>query len=190
MERKQDQSNERPHIADMSIVGGSGGERFVDARAPNTKVFTLLSPRQTTFFDLPRELRDNIYELCMQDVPYAHRGRREIGVLPTNSWEISYKAGPQMSLLTASRPFSDEYMDTVLRHMHVIVHLSHLEKSITERAPWTDSLPRSVKDTVRIARLVVSLGNDALLPDLDVRPRYRLGGTYSETSSADREQVR
>ncbi|KAI6890119.1 Threonine dehydratase [Hortaea werneckii] len=62
------------------------------------------------FFALPREIRDWIYDLSLQDTALVHRGRRSHTNLASNKWEISYQRAPVLSLLLVSRQWTTEYL--------------------------------------------------------------------------------
>ncbi|KAI6853667.1 hypothetical protein KC343_g14063 [Hortaea werneckii] len=105
------------------------------------------------FFDLPREIRDWIYDLSLQDTALVHRGRRSQTNLASNKWEISYKRAPVLSLLLVSRQWRAEYLKQAADRMWVVVHLWLQEKD-SESAPWHDDLPSWVRENVRGARVV------------------------------------
>ncbi|KAI7370465.1 hypothetical protein KC354_g1236 [Hortaea werneckii] len=105
------------------------------------------------FFDLPREIRDWIYDLSLQDTPLVHRGRSSQTNLASNKWAISYERAPILSLLLVSRQWTAEYLKQAEDRMWVVTHLWLQEKD-SESAPWYDDLPPWVRENVRGARVV------------------------------------
>ncbi|KAI7475504.1 hypothetical protein KC351_g10030 [Hortaea werneckii] len=105
------------------------------------------------FFDLPREIRDWIYDLSLQDTALVHRGRRSRTNLASNKWQISCERAPILSLLLVSRQWTAEYLKQAADRMWVVVHLWLQEKD-SESAPWYDDLPSWVRENVRGARVV------------------------------------
>lgn len=105
------------------------------------------------FFDLPREIRDWVYDLSLQDTPLVHRGRSSQTNLASNKWAISYERAPVLSLLLVSRQWTAEYLKQAEDRMWVVTHLWLQEKD-SESAPWYDDLPPWVRENVRGARVV------------------------------------
>lgn len=136
--------------------------------------------KRAGFFDLPRELRDQIYDLCLHDLPYVLRGRRDIDDLASNFWEIGYLSAPNISALLHCHQMTTEYMTHTLQRMHVEVHLSIQEDSITTGAPWHQSLPKWVREEVRGVRLIVSLGHDSSCGPTPPPQRFDVQGTTIE----------
>ncbi|KAI7281152.1 hypothetical protein KC345_g4274, partial [Hortaea werneckii] len=139
--------------------GGWGSIRSAveesERRGPIVEAVSKLwqSRRAVSFFDLPREIRDWIYDLSLQNTPLVHRGRRSETNLASNKWLISYERAPVLSLLLVSRQWTAEYLKQAADRMWVVVHLWLQEKD-SESAPWHDSLPGWVRENVRGARVV------------------------------------
>ncbi|KAI7154538.1 hypothetical protein KC316_g14503, partial [Hortaea werneckii] len=139
--------------------GGWGSIRSAveenERRGPIVEAVSKLwqSRRAVNFFDLPREIRDWIYDLSLQDTPLVHRGRRSKTNLASNKWQISYERAPVLSLLLVSRQWTAEYLEQAADRMWVVTHLWLQEKD-SESAPWYDDLPAWVRENVRGARVV------------------------------------
>ena len=128
------------------------------------------------FFDLPREIRDWIYDLSLQDTALVHRGRRSETNLASNKWEISYERAPVLSLLLVSRQWTAEYLKQAADRMWAVVHLWLQEKD-SESAPWYGNLPSWVRENVRGARVVfygVHRGAHLLESDRKASPSFEL----------------
>lgn len=123
---------------------------------------TILKPSpapKTGLFDLPRELRDAVYDLLRQDLPFALRGKRLPHEPTSNTWEISYVDAPLLAPMLVSCQVHEEYATQVFDRMQVVVYLSIQRDGILTAAPWPSSLPGLVRDNVRCARLVVVIEN-------------------------------
>ncbi|KAI7548664.1 hypothetical protein KC331_g4277 [Hortaea werneckii] len=127
-------------------------ENIATATTVATRLLAMASSG-VNFFDLPREIRDWVYDLSLQDTPLVHRGRSSQTNLASNKWAISYERAPVLSLLLVSRQWTAEYLKQAEDRMWVVTHLWLQEKD-SESAPWYDDLPPWVRENVRGARVV------------------------------------
>lgn len=138
------------------------GDNSDHSAPPPTVTMKTAKKQKAGFFDLAQELRDAIYDLTLQDIPHAHRGRRDAEDLASNSWEIGYVNAPTLPPLLLSPEVSEDYLSRVASRMYVVVHVSMSEENILDGAPWHTSLPEWVRENLRGVRVILSFGSDGL----------------------------
>ncbi|KAK5126564.1 hypothetical protein LTR85_009498 [Meristemomyces frigidus] len=154
MKRHQEAEPELPLRNKRIHTGGQ------DAPAPGpSSTDTKTADKPKGFFNLAQELRDSVYDLLRQDIPYAQRGRRDEADLASNSWHIGYINGPSLPALVLGPDVSAEYLAHVAESMYAVVKVSMREDSKLGGAPWYESLPVWVRENVRGVRMVLYLGH-------------------------------